>query len=319
MRAVRQGGGVSAPVDRGRPQDEIRIVTKTEAPLTETSLAAYRRDGYIAFEGVLDGSEVQQARDALATVIHDMHKAALNHSPGVEWEKAVEGTSSNYAGMEIKRNGSPFHMRFEAGVDPLAMGPRDAELAIRVLYGYRDEHPVFNRLVKHPRIISIVESIVGPGALLFQDMALIKPPRIGSEKPWHQDDAYFSYAPLDQIVGVWIALDEARAENGCMHVIPGGHRNTGVKHWHSALDCEIVDGRIDAARSVPLELKPGGALFFSGLLPHRTPVNRSDLRRRALQFHYRGAGTRKLEPVEYDRVFVEQDGTPASCRAARPA
>jgi phytanoyl-CoA hydroxylase len=208
-------------------------------------------------------------------------------------------------------------MRFEAGTDPFSMPAEKAELAVRVLYGYREEHPVFARLTEHPLIMSIVESIVGRGALLFQDMALIKPPLIGSEKPWHQDDAYFSYAPIDQVVGVWIALDDARADNGCMHVIPGGHRNTGVKHWHSALDCEIVDGRIDASRAVPIELNAGGALFFSGLLPHRTPVNRTSHRRRALQFHYRGAATRKLEPVEYDRVFVEQDGSPASCRSAR--
>ena len=102
-----------------------------------------------------------------------------------------------------------------------------------------------------------------------------------------------------------------------MHVLPGAHRAGALRHWHSSLDCEIVPGRLDAGPAVPVELPTGGALFFSGLLPHRTPPNRSALRRRALQLHYRGADTRRLDPPDYDRVFVEADGTAASCRAAR--
>jgi phytanoyl-CoA hydroxylase len=282
----------------------------------EQDLEAYWRDGYIAREGILTPREVGDAREAIALLIAGMHEALRTGSDGVRAVRE-EGVSSNYAGLELRKDGTPFVLRFEAGTDPLTLDARQAELAVRVLYGYRDQHPVFKRLVAHPGIMSVVEAIVGAGALLFQDMALIKPPYIGSEKPWHQDDAYFSWAPIESIVGVWIALDEARAENGCMHVIPGGHRNTGLRHWHSPLDCEIVQGRIETDRAVPVELEPGGALFFSGLLPHQTPVNRSARRRRALQFHYRGADTRKLEPVEYDRVFVEPDSSPASCRAAR--
>ena len=63
-------------------------MTKIEAPLTEKSLAAYRREGYVAFEGVLSRAEVDQAREALATVIHGMHQAALSRSPDVKLETA---------------------------------------------------------------------------------------------------------------------------------------------------------------------------------------------------------------------------------------
>jgi hypothetical protein len=52
------------------------------------------------------------------------------------------------------------------------------------------------------------------------------------------------------------------------------------------------------------------------MLPHETPPNRSPHRRRALQFHFRGAGTRVIDEEAYDRLFVDRDGTPASCRAA---
>ena len=293
---------------------------KTETlELSPATLAAYRREGFLVFESVIDASEVEQAKEALSAVIRSMHASLLRGSPEVEIQVTPADARANYAGLELKKTGGEFKLRFEAGTDPRNLGPEEAEKSVRVLYSYRDEQPIFRKLIDHPNVRRVVEFLVGPGALLFQDMALIKPPYIGSEKPWHQDDAYFSYAPLDQIVGVWIALDEARAENGCMHVIPGGHHNSGLRHYHSTLDCEIVPGRISAERAVAIELEPGGALFFSGLLPHQTPVNRSPLRRRAVQFHYRGAATVKLATTEYDQVFVDPDGMPASCKAAPKA
>ena len=146
-------------------------------------------------------------------------------------------------------------------------------------------------------------------------MALSKPPRIGVEKPWHQDDAYFDYLPLESIVTAWVALDDTTEENGCMYTIPGAHREGARKHFHG-IDCQIVDGRLDLSRAIPVELKAGGAMFFSGMQPHQTPPNRSDLRRRALQFQYRGSDTRKVSHDEYEGVFQEADGTPATCYSA---
>ena len=71
------------------------------------------------------------------------------------------------------------------------------------------------------RLMAILDQLIGPGHRLIQDMALMKPPLKGSEKPWHQDNAYFDWTPLDGILGVWIALDEATVENGCMQIVPG--------------------------------------------------------------------------------------------------
>ena len=57
-------------------------------------------------------------------------------------------------------------------------------------------------------------------------------------------------------------------------------------------------------------------MFFAGMLPHQTPPNSSPQRRRALQYHFRSASSRIVPREEYDRVYAEKDGTPASCAAA---
>ena len=92
-------------------------------------------------------------------------------------------------------------------------------------------------------------------------MALHKPALIGSEKPWHQDNAYFKYAPLEKVVGFWMALDDADRTNGCMHVLPGWHRRGGLRHVHEE-DCKILPERVKAEEAVPVELNAGGAMFF---------------------------------------------------------
>ena len=79
---------------------------------------------------------------------------------------------------------------------------------------------------------------------------------------------------------------------------------------------DFPDATADEPGWVAVELPAGGAMFFAGMLPHQTPPNASPRRRRALQFHYRSAASRIVSRAEYDHVYAEPDGTPASCAAA---
>lgn len=251
--------------------------------LSAAERAQFERDGYLAFPEILTPAEVRSACEALSALIQGPPRGRLV-------------------------------VQMEPGA-PVA--PRD-ELKVRKLMWFCEVDPFLDGLAhRHPKIIGIVESLLGPNPILFQDMALIKPPFIGSEKPWHQDNAYFAVTPLEAVLGVWIALDPATVANGCMHVLPGEHRLGPRKHHHDR-DCEIVPDRLDPRRAVPVELPAGGAMFFAGMLPHMTPPNASPDRRRALQFHYRSATSRVVSKDEYDRVYAEPDGTPASCAAAPP-
>lgn len=265
---------------------------------------AYRHQGYLAFGNVLSASEVEQARQALSRLI-----SQAQHVPDFTPNEKGSFTAP----------GQRLSVQLELGtVVPgvRALPEADFELRVRKLMGFCEADPLLHRLAHaHARIRGVVESLLGADPVLFQDMALIKPPRGGSEKPWHQDNAYFAVVPLEAVLGVWIALDDATVVNGCMHVLPGEHA-LGPRRHHHARDCEIVPGRIDTSRAVPVELPVGGAMFFAGMLPHQTPTNTSPARRRALQFHYRGAATRTVSLEEYDRVYAEADGTPASCAAA---
>jgi phytanoyl-CoA hydroxylase len=273
--------------------------------LNSELLEQYRNEGYIALENVLSPEEVEASKAALSELFQRIVLNDGSLKEGKFWNSPDALTPHK------------FFIQYEPGYRPDPNSTvEELELKLRKLMWFTDQHPVFEFLVSnHPVIRNVIETLLGDRALLYQDMALVKPPFIGSEKPWHQDNAYFEAAPLDATIGCWIALDEATVENGCMHVLPGRYDQAPLEHYHG-FDCQIVESKIEPAKAVPVELKPGGAMFFSGLLPHQTPPNSSPLRRRALQFHYRAARTTVLSKEEYDRVFVDKDGVASSCYAA---
>ena len=280
--------------------------------LTAAHVELYREQGYLAFENALTPDEVNSAREALSEITRSLMQSA--HRGEAETSTRT-GVTQNYSGLQVTKPGTSFYIHFEAGVDPMAIPVEEAELKFRKVADYDREHEVFQSLVGHQHVEGFLEQLLGQQVILKNSMALAKPAFIGSEKPWHQDTAYFDYLPLELLATAWIALDDADVDNGCMHVLPGQHRRGALKHHHTT-DCEIVSDRIDPAQAVPVPLAAGGIILFSAMLPHQTPPNHTATRRRALQFQSRGVGTHQVSKEEYGKVFAEADGSPATCALA---
>lgn len=268
---------------RARIHPELRPV------LSDEDVDFYQAHGYLAMEGLLSAEEVAAAKLALSELIArpELREAGV--------------------GVQIE----PFYRDGREDADVT-----DPELRVRKVWLFAPVEPRLAAIAAHPRLVPLLDQLIGAGHRMIQDMALIKPPRHGSEKPWHQDTAYFDYAPLGGIVGVWIALDAATVDNGCMQVIPGTHLEGPAPHFHER-DCQIADDRVRVDRAVVVPLQPGGVLFFSGLLHHGTPPNLSDDRRRALQYHYAAANCRNMTIEEHAELFNE-GGAYAGCRKLDP-
>ena len=182
----------------------------------------------------------------------------------------------------------------------------------RKLFFFADYDPRTKAMTEHPKLLSALRKLIDAEELtMFQDMALLKPPLTGREKPWHQDLAYFKVPLSTVVVGVWIALDEATVRNGCMVVIPGSHNQGPVTHFKRR-DWQICDTDINNNGAVAVPLKPGGCLFFHGLMHHGTPANRPNLRRRALQFHYKASNSPSISEEERLATFGNE-GKDVSC------
>ena len=204
--------------------------------------------------------------------------------------------------------------RYEAGARGAldSQEPEARQDVIRKLNDFVRLEPRMRALAEHDGLLSVLRSLLDDEPLLFQDMALLKPPRIGREKPWHQDCAYFDLPPGTRVVGAWIALDAALVENGCMHIVPGSHREGPVVHFQRR-DWQICDTEVQTQRCLAVPMQPGDCLLFDGLMHHGTPPSRSDLRRRALQFHYRPASVSPLDDSSERLRQFGEEGKDVSC------
>ncbi len=228
----------------------------------------------------------------------------------VEVASALAATEALCAGRVPGYN----EYRYEAGArDHIGLlAPEARQDVIRKLNDFVRLEPRMRALAEHGGLLSVLRCLLDDEPLLFQDMALLKPPRIGREKPWHQDCAYFDLPPGTQVVGAWIALDAALVKNGCMHIVPGSHYEGPVVHFQRR-DWQICDTEVQTQRCLAVPMQPGDCLLFDGLMHHGTPPSRSDLRRRALQFHYRPASVIPLgDSSERLRQFGEE-GKDVSC------
>ncbi len=225
-----------------------------------------------------------------------------------ETESAKQGLLDLIMGRNPDFKGIHFEAKARDHLD--TMGLEDRQDAVRKLSSFINYEQRLQALAFHPSLIAVIERLLGDSPVLFQDMALLKPPLMGREKPWHQDLSYFNYEHTSPVVGVWIALDEATIENGCMQLLPGEHREP-ILHWKRR-DWQICDSEIAGRHSTAAPLLPGGALLFDGLLPHGTPYNSSSRRRRALQFHYIGKNATAIAATQRMAVFGSE-GKDVSC------
>lgn len=255
------------------------------ALLREDEIVQYRREGYVVVRGLLGPQNVAACKQALS----DLATGAI---------PARETT-----------------LMFETGYADEASTPERRELYIRKYMDFVEDAPALKAAAMSRRLHLVLDQLLGQGRLLFQEMALVKPPRIGSEKPWHQDASYFRLTDPGLIAGVWIALDPALPMNGCMELVPGTHLEGGVPHVHENdfNRCRIVPGKVRVAERVPIAMQPGDALIFHSLLHHFTAPNKSDLRRRAVQFHYHQLGAVWSDVETHRAHFHFDDGTYAGC------
>ncbi len=252
--------------------DNVHVSLNDPEQFTDEKIHEYWQQGFISINNVLNQSEVAQSIEAI------MHLGMVD---------------SNGAKLQFVKPESELKTTEER------------ELGLRKIHEFVKVEERLHQIAYHPAIISTISKIFGEEPKLIQDMALLKPPHGGGEKPWHQDMAYGNLTYTKAAIGVWIALDEATVDNGCMHVIPGSHQEGATPHY-AIRDWQLCDSQVPVERDVVVPLESGGAIFFHGMLYHGTPSNFSHMRRRALQFHYAPASAERVGPKEYKRMFTNE-------------
>ena len=161
----------------------------------------------------------------------------------------------------------------------------------KIGHALHDFIPEIKELAHHPLIAQCVQVVGWDQANLVQSMVIFKPAKIGAEVPWHQDATYLITSP-QRVFGIWIALEDATIENGCLWMAPGHHtsplREVYQIDWNQrkGLKKPLNDQPWPTLEEgVPVEVKAGSIVIFHDHMPHRSNPNESAFSRKALTFH----------------------------------
>lgn len=165
-------------------------------------------------------------------------------------------------------------------------------------------------LAKNPRILDVVEDLLGPNIQLYYSMFMMKPPRQGFSAPWHQDLAFFVHNRATLILTVQLYIDDSTVENGCIRVLPGSHKLGLANHFKDGVFTEVVQGDTSGFddQGVEVPMKAGGIVIWNSLTLHSSSPNRSEWPRRGITFAYKDPDSRLMGGAFNSRAEIRNMG-----------
>ena len=227
-----------------------------KSEVTPEEIERYRRDGFIMFDGFLTPAELEEWREALAEAFEIRKNAVL---PG-----QIERAPDNYV-EKI------FQQRLNLWMDC----------------------PKMSKIMLEGTLGRLAATLAGVDAMrIWHDQALVKP-AWGRPTDWHMDNPYWSFASPDAI-SVWVALDDATPDNGCLYFVPGSHKvdPRGNPDIGKGMDALFVTYPEFADKTaVRAEMKAGSASFHNGRTFHGAQANMTPRPRRAMTCAYMPDGS----------------------------
>lgn len=152
-------------------------------------------------------------------------------------------------------------------------------------------HPVFNKMARHPRLIAALKSLIGENLRMHGSKINLKSAEYGSPVEWHQDWAFYPHTN-DDVLAVGVMLDDMTEDNGPLLCVPGSHTGPTFDHHQDgrfigAMDPQNCD--IDFATAEKITGKAGACSFHHVRTVHASGKNTSGKNRRLMLFQIAAA------------------------------
>ncbi|MEM7641931.1 MAG: phytanoyl-CoA dioxygenase family protein [Pseudomonadota bacterium] len=159
--------------------------------------------------------------------------------------------------------------------------------------------PAVHDLLTCPEIVEIAAALVGPEVTSTPIQHLrIKPPAetVAGDAPahithtlWHQDRAV-AHAEADgtEMVTIWVAMNDATVENGCLVVQPMDHGQAMLPHC--PLEQTSIPPDLLSGAEVALPVRAGGVVLLHPMIPHAARHNLTNGFRWSFDLRYQRSG-----------------------------
>jgi hypothetical protein len=247
----------------------------------DAPLAAYAAEGYARLGRILS----DEALVALRERADDLMLGRVTY-PGLFYQRDTE-------------TGRYDDLQFGKGWQGPSLNYRKVEKL--------ENDPLFRALVDNALFARIARAVIGEGVSLYRAVLFNKAAHGGTVLPWHQDGGAFWGLDRDPQLQLWVALDDAPLDAGCMEMLPRSHLGGLATPLGGLVPAAMAAACGAEARAVPVPARAGEALVLHNMLWHRSGVNTTASPRRAFTVCYISAETRcvrkKRAPRTFTRVF----------------
>ncbi|WP_316810752.1 phytanoyl-CoA dioxygenase family protein [Pedobacter heparinus] len=219
----------------------------------------YKENGYVIIEDFLNTAELEEWRSSVTAALIERNGQKM---PG----KAIKIDEAD----GINKDADYFNNVFDQLLNLWQTNDRVKKLML-------DE-----------RIGKMAADLSGSdGIRIWHDQALIKKPW-ANPTSWHLDTPFWSFSDRNAL-SIWVALDDATLENGCLFFIPGTHRQTTFENPGIGKNMGAIFDfypQFKTLNSVPAVMKAGSCSFHNGLTVHGAHANMTPGFRRAMTCAY---------------------------------
>ena len=252
--------------------------------VTREQLAEYERDGFLVLEKFVDPVACNRLRSRAEELVREFDPAGVMSIFSTHEQTRTSDDYFLESGDKIR-----FFFEEKAFNSDGSLRQSKAQSINKIGHALHDLDPIFDQFSRLPAIEQLVSDLGIEEPLLLQSMYIFKQPNIGGEVTCHQDATFLYTEPL-RMVGLWFALEDAGVENGCLWVIPGGHKlglkSRFVRAEGGGTRFEVFDDSPwPEERLKPYEAKKGSLIVLDPLLPHLSRENLSPKSRQAYTLH----------------------------------
>lgn len=230
--------------------------------LTDEQVEFFKKNGYLAGIKILEQEHIDRLENELSEIMDPQHP---------KHDLLYEYHNNESADPDKVIFHSLGHWRLTPGFHDILWNPAFAMAAHQLL----DNKPV----------------------RFWHDQLFLKPPKHGGVVAWHQDYSYWTRTVPMQHLTLWVGLDDASRENGCLQYIPGSHKWGLLEKPHLTGEMEGLVAFLDDSQKeelknpVAVEMKKGYGSFHHPLMVHGSFANDSDRPRRAFVLNVFADGT----------------------------
>jgi len=259
--------------------------------LTSEQLAQFHKDGFIVLRGFLD----TMMCDNILRMVQIHLDAKIEP---IETEIGYDSRDKEY----------------RTEVTDYSSHSEEKTITVRRLRQVYNRDALFRAWMENIKIRPILQQVLNDQVVIttaHHNSIMTKMPYYSTETRWHQDRRYWRYSD-DNLVSIWLALDDEYSENGVLEFIPGSHKikfkaeQFDEKEYFSksyAPNQKIIKNKIST------DLHKGDVVLFHSLLLHRANKNSTNKAKISFVYTVKGAKTKATEGTrssQFPEIYLEK-------------